>query len=228
MSRRHFLAGYRIHSTPQVSSSDLMARLVDFTTAVQGRVIDIADDNRVLKIENFQNNALTGQAHLRTGHYGVACPMVDRRTGDPAYNRRKNDADLIPLLVCCDMGAAPGPLAVFQKIGQLGARTSFQQQWNNYLTNNAHPFRVEFKPVGPAGALHEWMRAGKIAQIRLHKRQTGTTSVGDLEIIQQQIQATATEGRQRQRRQQPPAVDRTLTIEPRWAMPLTLRGVTQL
>jgi hypothetical protein len=214
MARRHFLAGYRVSTTVSDVPPETVANEIEAFGKQTSDLIDLQDDRRVFQISEVRRNGLSLEIKIGTGHYGTQCKIVDRNSGSVRHDRAYDHADLIGLHAVFDLShGVPVPLAVFHKFGQLGARTSFEQALNEFLSTRQE-FKVRFTPIAPASALREWTRQGRVARIQLHKRYEATSHLGEL-AIHASIQPSETSGKHK-RKNPPPKIDETLSFQIRW------------
>ena len=117
---------------------------------------------------NFNARSVSGV--IERGEYGFSSTLFDTEDDRVAYNRRPQDADLLPHYYLFDIPrTASEGVIMLERFGQSGIKGTLELDLDTYF-RDAHPgFRLRFAPLVPRNLLDLYLKKGRLVRVRLVK-----------------------------------------------------------
>jgi hypothetical protein len=123
--------------------------------------------SRCMMAENVTCTVDSVAGRIRLGEYGKAAPLINVKTKKKSYDKRKDDAELVPhfFYFYFPKGASVGILLV-ERRGHSGIFSLLSDIVSSDFAK-AHPkFNVVFKPLMPASVLNKFLNDGVLCEAR--------------------------------------------------------------
>lgn len=107
---------------------------------------------------------------MECGSYGIESEIVDRKTGDKKYNKRKDDSDIMPFyfLIKIPVEGNVGFL-ILERKSNLGIGTVIREHFNDYFSHWYKDYSVSFSPQVSKGLYKKFLKDGKVQTITLRR-----------------------------------------------------------
>lgn len=121
----------------------------------------------VLRIRDLNRDGDTVSGMVLAGNYGYTAALMDVETATPTYDRRVNDAELIPMFFYfrCPEGADAG-VAVLERFGGSGIKTQLNRVIETRFRENFQDYVFRLNPQLPREVLQELLE-GRLQAIQL-------------------------------------------------------------
>lgn len=113
-------------------------------------------------------------SYIKTGDYGTVSEIVNADTGETSYNKKENDAEVIPFVcgIMLPSGERDNGIIIFQTEGKYGMKSCFESRLKKYLMKNYRHFSFEMGPLLPTQYIEKVLKKGVLEKIRLIRFQT--------------------------------------------------------
>lgn len=137
-----------------------------FLRHLQGQRDLNPEANWLQGIERLEENGSVFEGMLHAGEYGYSADLVDVETGDVNYQRRPNDAELLPFYFFVDLpDASHRGLSILERQGIYGIYTAFFGSFQRYFDERFPEFILDFGTHVPAAVLR-YLRDGHLKRVR--------------------------------------------------------------
>ncbi|MCA3271575.1 MAG: hypothetical protein ING12_06220 [Roseomonas sp.] len=147
--------------------TNLIQEFGKFVKAKSNGPITIDIQSRCIMFEGVTSTIDSVAGRMRQGQYGKAAPLIDVTRRQKSYDKKKNEAELVPhfFYFYFPEGASIGVLLV-ERRGQSGI-FSLLSGIIEHAFAEAHPqFSVVFKPLMPATVLEKFLSEGVLCEAR--------------------------------------------------------------
>lgn len=155
--------------------------LEQLSVAINAEINTYIKDNRTEKVFCFtqvdvericnidaQESFSVLYGRVKTGEYGEQSEIVNIETGDIAYNKGDDEADVMPFgfALAIPAGEMDNGIIIMQTLGSSGIKRALHKRMDAYIKNIDNNFRVEITPVLPRTVLNEFFEKGVLKSIR--------------------------------------------------------------
>lgn len=115
-------------------------------------------------------NTGTIQGNIRNGIYGFASNIIDSESGQVSYQKKKSDADLIPMYFRFYVpdNSTKGILLA-QTFGASGLKQIIENIIVTYFRHQYPEYILEIKPLVPSEAVEQFLKSATINKVRFIK-----------------------------------------------------------
>jgi len=125
--------------------------------------------NQVIRNEKAVRKDRAIEGIIRAGEYGYAASLLDVEADTISYERRFNDAELIPYYFLVKIpSTVDAGIIIFQRFGNSGIKDSFFRDFNNYFKKQLDEYMLEINPLVPKDMVKHYLQ-NRIVKIRLIK-----------------------------------------------------------
>lgn len=167
------LASYTLRVTPKYRPSDhevlrcfgdrdddLLEVLDDFLHRLDRDGLDDDRNLSILRLRDVYRDGDTIFGRLLVGDYGYTAELVDVETRERTYDRRTADAELVPLYFSVTIPPEHRyGVAVFQRFGGTGVRTSFANALHSYFSERFASYVIRMNAQLPQEVLRELLQS---------------------------------------------------------------------
>lgn len=135
---------------------------------IAGSSLQIVGGNRAFLSNGHKktNRALFGQ--IQTGRFGYGSKITNIKTGKVAYERTKDDADMIPLFFRCEVHPSEEfALFVFQNFNNHGLKDAFSTYLSECFSEDYPELRLHWQKVATQDVAQSVLSDGIIKKARL-------------------------------------------------------------
>ena len=106
---------------------------------------------------------------VKTGEYGAVSEIVDIETGATEYNKKMNDADVLPFyyLIAVPKNHTTKGILILQSSGRNGIKTIFEKKLQQYMKESSENIRIAIRTVVPIQYINRYMDHGSLQKIRM-------------------------------------------------------------
>lgn len=148
-----------------------------FIDDYNGEYINSESLEKVFKTENYiEETYEEDNVHMfkyiigkvKTGAYGYSAEIVNTSTGAVNYNRREDDAEVMPFFFCLCVPNinTTKALLILQTYGVFGIKTIFNNCLNEYIFRICESYKLNISSVTPTAYIQRFLENGILQKIR--------------------------------------------------------------
>ena len=159
-------------SLGQIGQEDFLDFLDSFLQNAKDRQACDEDDLKVVNISSVYRPEKKREINgiMKTGEFGHISELVGARDGEKHYDRKLEDAELIPLyyLFYIPQKGEQG-IAAFQRFKNLGVYSAFRKQLNKAFSEKFHGYILEMFQLVSDKFINRYLSEGKIKAMHFNQ-----------------------------------------------------------
>lgn len=126
-------------------------------------------EKKCVEDENGRNKYSYILGTVKTGEYGTESEIVDKETGKTSYNKKENEAEVIPFsfMIAIPSGEYTMGLAIFQSEGRNGMKSVFEKRMRKFIRRQDENIKFGFGELAPKYYVEKIIRDGFLKQIKM-------------------------------------------------------------
>lgn len=149
------------------SGTSLLQLIHSLLTPLQATPKSIDVKQKCAAVANLKQTNQVVSGTVRCGDFGYSSDIIDVKTGNKDYQKKKTNADLIPFFfyMYIPVGAHKGIIAL-QRFGRQGIKSVLIPLIKEYLDATLPNVIVDLKPLVPDYVMAQYFKSGQVKSIR--------------------------------------------------------------
>ena len=170
--------------------SDLLDFLYDIVNNIKNKTLDQKELQQAICVSQLDRKSRIMEGIIETGQYGHESSIINVKTTDVVYKRKKNDAEMLPFYFYLEVpeGTEDGIL-ILQRTSNFGIRKILH--WVLKMAFEAkHPeFKLRFRPLVMQSEIDKYVQ-GKIRKISFIKKSIPADAVDAYDKGHKEVKGT--------------------------------------
>lgn len=148
-------------------TKDILDELNSFFNSLQSNSSRDDNEQKMMMVPSFNIASRTLNGIIETGDYGFESKLVDVDTDSVSYERKKNEAEMLPFYFLIKVPSTKDEgIILLQRFKQFGVRKIFLDHFSKFFASNNVNYTVEINPVFPEKLIEQYLDNGRVTKIR--------------------------------------------------------------
>lgn len=128
-----------------------------------------SENQHLMVLDEFKEDGRTLSGVFRSGQYGQACDVVNAKKGTVVYNKKIDDADMLPFYFRVELPVDRDEGLLIVQRGSAaggGVKTSLVRRLTDRTEKRYEEYKLDFGPLLPADVVKSAAKAGAIQRVR--------------------------------------------------------------
>jgi len=149
---------------------DLLAVVNEYLEARKSTIAKHDAAQTALRTTRSTRSGRSISGIIERGEFGFSSTLLDTDKAQVAYNRRPQDADLLPHYFLLDAPRlATQAVLILERFGQSGIKGTLEIDLDAYFREDNPGFRLRFSPLVPRQLFDLYLKKGRLIRVRLVK-----------------------------------------------------------